>query len=64
MEPFRIWFLSGVIMGVTSIGAGTAEIYSGIRPAFCMGKQTAVKQSSDIVKGEDVYVIEEYNIRM
>ena len=46
-------------IGVTAIGSGTAEIHSGIRPAFCMGKQTAIRLSGDIVQGETVYVIEE-----
>ena len=51
-------------IGVTAIGVGSAEVYGGIRPAFCMGKQTAVRLSSDIVQGETVYVIEEQDIEI
>lgn len=51
-------------IGVTAIGVGTAEIHSGTRPAFCMGKQMPIRLSSDIVQGETVYVIEDQDIRM
>ena len=48
-----------ITIGVKSLGVGTAEVYSGVRPAFCIDKQTIIKESSNVIKGEIVYVIEE-----
>ncbi len=45
-------------IGNNAIGSGGADIDSGIRPAFCMEKTTALIQSTDIVSGQTVYVIE------
>ncbi|MCM1282712.1 MAG: DUF6273 domain-containing protein [Muribaculaceae bacterium] len=49
-----------LVVTITTKGDGdsTAERVSGVRPAFCISGQTAVKESSEIVEGEMVYVIE------
>ncbi len=45
-------------MGVDRLCLATADQYSGVRPAFCMSKETPIQKSSDVIEGEEVYVIE------
>lgn len=45
-------------MGNNGTGSGSADVDSGVRPAFCMKKATAIIQRKDIVKGQIVYIIE------
>lgn len=47
-----------VVMGAESIDTVTADSSSGVRPAFCMDKETVIKKSGDVITGEQVYVIE------
>ncbi len=55
----ELWETCTVIMiGNSMMGSCTADISSGIRPAFCVSNQTVVKESSSIIEGEIVYVIE------
>lgn len=44
-------------IGRRAIGAGTADIDSGVRPAFCIETSTKVIQRDDIVKDQSVYVL-------
>lgn len=55
----ELWETCTVVMiGNEVVGSSTADISGGVRPAFCISKQTAVKESSDIIEGEIVYIIE------
>lgn len=45
-------------IGKKGTGSGSADVASGVRPAFCMKITTALKQRTDIVSGQTVYVIE------
>lgn len=45
-------------IGTKGTGMGTADIDSGVRPAFCLNGSTLIKQRSDIISGQTVYVIE------
>lgn len=47
-----------IVIGNGVVGSYTAEISSGVRPAFCISNQTVVKESDSIIDGEVVYVIE------
>ena len=47
-----------VVIGTKMLGSYTADISCGVRPAFCMERNTVVKESADIIEGETVYVIE------
>lgn len=44
-------------IGTHGLGSGGAEVYSGVRPAFCLNGSQAVIQSSDIVAGKEVYIL-------
>lgn len=46
------------VAGVTKLGDAPADRYLGVRPAFCMGKDTIVWESDCIIVGENVYIIE------
>ncbi len=48
-----------LMVGTNGVGESTVDIYSGVRPAFCMSKEVLITKSSDIIDGEVVYVIEE-----
>ncbi|KOP64914.1 hypothetical protein AMS62_06380 [Bacillus sp. FJAT-18019] len=41
-----------------ALGTATADIDTGVRPAFCLEESVAIKKSSDIISGQTVYVIE------
>ena len=47
-----------VVIGAEIIDTVTADSSSGVRPAFCMDKETVIKKSGDVITGEQVYVIE------
>lgn len=48
------------VMGPEEVGVGcvTPDHYIGVRPAFCMERDTVVKKSDEIVAGETVYILE------
>lgn len=46
------------VAGVTKLGDAPTDRYLGVRPAFCMEKDTIVWESDCIIMGESVYVIE------
>ncbi|MCM1092285.1 MAG: DUF6273 domain-containing protein, partial [Muribaculum sp.] len=46
------------IIGVEAISSGPADSKIGIRPAFCLGKDTAVHKDSSIIEGQSVYVLD------
>ena len=53
-----LWETYDVItIGYEAIGSGSADRSLGVRPAFCVEKSTPVVQSSGIVEGETVFVI-------
>lgn len=55
----NLWESSIVVtIGVESYGDGTADVDSGVRPAFCMDKETILKESSHVMEGTTVYIIE------
>ena len=54
----EIWETYNVFTIGNGAGSGGADIDSGVRPAFCMKKNTALIQRTDIVSGQTVYVIE------
>lgn len=45
-------------IGVRAVGDTTPDDRVGVRPAFCMARDTAVRESDSIVAGETVYVLE------
>ncbi|AIQ50635.1 DUF6273 domain-containing protein [Paenibacillus sp. FSL R7-0331] len=45
-------------IGPKGTGAGSADINSGVRPAFCLEGSTVYKQRSDLISGQTVFVIE------
>ena len=45
-------------VGVDSLCSPPADLYIGVRPAFCMERDTKVRESDGIVPGETVYVLE------
>ncbi len=45
-------------IGVDKLFVATADQEHGVRPAFCMSKETPIQESSNIIEGEEVYVIE------
>ena len=52
------WETYTVITIGEGAGVGSADIDSGVRPAFCMKKDTRITQSDNVVSGQTVYVIE------
>ncbi len=40
------------------LGADTADRYLGVRPAFCLEKDTAVQKSDSVIEGKSVYILE------
>lgn len=40
------------------VGNATPDCYIGVRPAFCMGRDTVVQKRDDIIAGETVYILE------
>jgi hypothetical protein len=44
-------------IGKDGVGSGSADIASGVRPAFCLEKSTKVVQRTDVVDGQMVYTI-------
>ncbi len=47
-----------LVMGVDRLFIATANHEHGVRPAFSMSKETPIQVSSDVIEGEEVYVIE------
>lgn len=47
-----------VIGAKLDFDAPTADSRSGVRPAFCLGKDTVVQKSDSVVEGKTVYVLE------
>jgi hypothetical protein len=45
-------------IGKNGVGSGSADIESGVRPAFCLSESTAIVQRTDIVDGQPVFAIE------
>lgn len=46
------------VIGVEKTAAAPADKLLGVRPAFCMGKDTAVQKNDSIIDGKSVYVLE------
>lgn len=46
-----------VTIGNKALGIGTADIRSGVRPAFCLEKSAPIGQRTDIISGQTVYVL-------
>lgn len=46
------------VIGTEAVGSAPADSLLGVRPAFCMGKDTIVQESDSILAGESVYIIE------
>lgn len=46
-----------VVSSTGGIGTATAEHYLGVRPAFCMSRDTIVQKSDDVIAGESVYIV-------
>ena len=46
------------VIGVESLGDAPADSRIGVRPAFCMARDTAVRESDSVVAEETVYVLE------
>jgi hypothetical protein len=44
-------------IGKNGVGSGSADIDSGVRPAFCLEKSAEVVQRTDIIDGQTVYAI-------
>ncbi len=44
-------------IGRQGTGVGSADIDSGVRPAFCLDGSTPIVQRTDIISGQTVYVI-------
>jgi hypothetical protein len=44
-------------VGNNGVGSGSADIDSGVRPAFCVKETTEIVQRTDIVYGQTVYAI-------
>ena len=44
-------------IGPNSIGAGSAGVYSGVRPAFALARSTPITTRTDIISGETVFVL-------
>jgi hypothetical protein len=40
-----------------SVGGGGVSTPSGVRPAFCVGREAAVVESEDVLPGQKVYVL-------
>ena len=56
----QLWEKCTVVMvGVEAVGSSTADICAGVRPVFCLSGQTKVKESSEVIEGECVYIIEQ-----
>lgn len=45
-------------IGSRGIGSGSADIDSGVRPAFCLDSYTPIIQRTDLMSGQTIYVIE------
>ncbi|MCM1186214.1 MAG: DUF6273 domain-containing protein [Lachnoclostridium sp.] len=46
------------VIGVGGLGSATPDGRIGVRPVFCMEKDTAVKKSGEIIEGKSVYILE------
>jgi len=44
-------------IGVRSIGSGTADVLSGVRPAFSLARSTPITTRTDIISGQTVFVL-------
>ncbi len=55
-----IWETCDVtVIGATGeLGTATADRLLGVRPAFCLEKDTAVQKSDSIIEGKSVYILE------
>ncbi len=48
-----------VVIGVKlDFGKPSADRKMGVRPAFCLGKDTAVQKSDSVIEGKTVYILE------
>jgi len=45
-------------IGNNALGAAAADVDSGVRPAFCVKKNTPIRKRTDVVEGQTVYTIE------
>lgn len=55
----HIWETCTVtVIGIDIFGDAPADSRLGVRPAFCMGKDTAVEVNDDIIEGESVCILE------
>jgi hypothetical protein len=44
-------------IGKNGVGSGSADIDSGVRPAFCLEKSTEIVQRTDVVGGQTVWIV-------
>lgn len=55
----ELWETCTVVMiGTEVVGSSTADISSGVRPAFCMEPDTIVQKSTNVIEGDSVYIVE------
>lgn len=45
------------VIGVEAVGNTPADSCIGVRPAFCMARDTVVRESDNVIAGETVYVL-------
>jgi len=48
-------------IGVNAVGSGTADLYSGVRPAFSVARSTPITTRTDIINGETIFVLDTNN---
>ncbi|MDE7269068.1 MAG: hypothetical protein K2N81_01175, partial [Acetatifactor sp.] len=55
----EIWETCTVtVIGIDAIGSAPADSHLGVRPAFCLGKDTVVQKSDGVIEGKSVYILE------
>lgn len=47
------------VIGVTKLSFAPADKHLGVRPAFCMNKNTVIQENNNIVAGKSVYTIKQ-----
>ncbi|MDE6700800.1 MAG: hypothetical protein K2K10_07305 [Acetatifactor sp.] len=47
-----------VIGVIYELGTAPADSHLGVRPAFCLGKDTVVQKSDSVIEGKSVYILE------
>ncbi len=58
--PWVAWETYTVtVIGASKLDAVTADRFLGVRPAFCMEKDTVIQENNNIVAGKSVYTIKQ-----